>query len=309
MKTDEEIARFLKVPLGRVGELREVGRTGYRDGGFKVYDIRDKSAPKLLSYQRTGGVGVHRFDVDERYAYISTEMEGFQGNILVIYDLDQPDRIREVSRWWMPGQHIAGGEVPERIRQDDPGRRVEPLDIVDRYDDVLHASGSAQCGERSERDRSLVEARARDVPQSQRPLERSPAGRRHVVADQRQHGLQQGRERAVRDRRLHLGRSAREHAGTDVSGETDAFLPQRRLADSRLSLDLEEAGHRTGKPARERRALGLAADDERRLGRFRRRRRARGRCTHDPIVRRAAGRRDGEYPKECSTGRSEPPIL
>lgn len=110
--TDEEIARHLKVPLERVPELREVGQTGYKDGGFKVYDIRDKTAPKLLSYQRTGGVGVHRFEVDERYAYISTEMEGFQGNILVIYDLERPDQIQEVSRWWVPGQHIAGGEVP-----------------------------------------------------------------------------------------------------------------------------------------------------------------------------------------------------
>ena len=50
--------------------------------------------------------------MDERYAYISTEMDGFVGNILVIYDLRDPARPQEVSRWWMPGQHIAGGETP-----------------------------------------------------------------------------------------------------------------------------------------------------------------------------------------------------
>ena len=34
------------------------------------------------------------------------------GNILVIYDIGDPQRPPEVSRWWMPGQHIAGGETP-----------------------------------------------------------------------------------------------------------------------------------------------------------------------------------------------------
>jgi hypothetical protein len=50
--------------------------------------------------------------MDEKYAYISTEMEGYVGNILVIYDLRNPAQPEEVSRWWMPGQHTAGGERP-----------------------------------------------------------------------------------------------------------------------------------------------------------------------------------------------------
>lgn len=109
---DGDIATTLGVPIARVGELRAVARTGYRDGGFKVYDISRPAEPKLVSYQHTGGAGVHRFDVCERYAYISTEMEGFQGNILVVYDLAKPDQLEEVAHWWMPGQHIAGGETP-----------------------------------------------------------------------------------------------------------------------------------------------------------------------------------------------------
>src|SRR5229473_92361 len=48
----------------------------------------------------------------ERNAYISTEMEGYVGNILVIYDIRKPQKPEEVSRWWMPGQHVAGGEKP-----------------------------------------------------------------------------------------------------------------------------------------------------------------------------------------------------
>jgi hypothetical protein len=67
--------------------------------------------PQLICYHKTGGIGVHRFDMDDRYAYISTEMEGYIGNILVIYDLQEPSRPREVSRWWMPRQHVAAGET------------------------------------------------------------------------------------------------------------------------------------------------------------------------------------------------------
>ncbi len=77
----------------------------------RFYDVSDRTRPRLLSYVRTHGFGTHRFDMDERYAYISTEMEGFLGNILVIYDIADPSRPAEVSRWWMPGQHIAGGET------------------------------------------------------------------------------------------------------------------------------------------------------------------------------------------------------
>jgi len=84
----------------------------YREGGFKVYDISNRGKPKLITHHRTHGRGVHRFDMDEKYAYISTEMEGYVGNILVIYDLRNPAKPEEVSRWWMPGQHIAGGEKP-----------------------------------------------------------------------------------------------------------------------------------------------------------------------------------------------------
>jgi hypothetical protein len=84
----------------------------YREGGFKLYDVSDRTRPKLIAHHRTFGRGVHRFDMDEKYAYISTEMEGYVGNILVIYDLRDPAQPAEVSRWWMPGQHVAGGETP-----------------------------------------------------------------------------------------------------------------------------------------------------------------------------------------------------
>lgn len=84
--------------------------------GFRIFDVRDKTNPKLLSYTRTYGKGVHRFDVDENYAYISTEMEGFIGNILVIYNIRNPSKPVEVSRLWVHGQNVSAGEPPHPLR-------------------------------------------------------------------------------------------------------------------------------------------------------------------------------------------------
>ena len=108
----DEMAAELGIDVADLAAVQAAAVRGYDEGGFKVWDISDRGAPKLLSYQKTFGVGVHRFDMDERYVYISTEMEGYLGNILVIYDISTPQRPEEVSRWCLPGQHLAGGESP-----------------------------------------------------------------------------------------------------------------------------------------------------------------------------------------------------
>jgi len=110
--SDVEVAAEAGVEPGQIAELDAARTRGYGDGGFKVYDISDKANPRQIAYQRTSGFGTHRFDVDARYAYISTEMEGYIGNILVIYDMADPEKPTEVARWHMPGQHLAAGETP-----------------------------------------------------------------------------------------------------------------------------------------------------------------------------------------------------
>jgi hypothetical protein len=111
--TDAELAAAIKVKPDFLPRARaSLTAPPYAEPGFRVWDIRDRSNPKLLTHRITGGIGVHRFDLDDRYAYISTEMEGYVGNILVIYDMADPANPREVSRWHMPGQHVAAGEVP-----------------------------------------------------------------------------------------------------------------------------------------------------------------------------------------------------
>ena len=110
--TLQETAAKMSVSEADLRALQDFEQRGYENGGFKIYDVSVPSRPKLICHHKTGGIGVHRFDMDERYAYISTEMAGYIGNILVIYDLRDPLAPQEISRWWMLGQHIAGGETP-----------------------------------------------------------------------------------------------------------------------------------------------------------------------------------------------------
>src|ERR1700733_8394507 len=80
--------------------------------GFGVYDVSDPSKPRELTRWKTVGTGVHRFDFDGRYAYLSPTLDGYVGNVAMIMDLKDPAHPAEVGRWWMPGQWIGGGEKP-----------------------------------------------------------------------------------------------------------------------------------------------------------------------------------------------------
>jgi len=84
-------------------------------GGLAIYDVSVPGKPKHITNWETGGsgmAGVHRFDFDGRYAYISPTVDGYLGNIVMILDLKDPAKPEEVGRWWMPGQWTAGGEEP-----------------------------------------------------------------------------------------------------------------------------------------------------------------------------------------------------
>jgi len=110
--THAELAARLGVNESDIPAVETAEKTPYGQGGFKIYDISDRAKPKLITHHKTHGRGVHRFDMDANYAYISTEMPGYIGNILVVYDIRNPAKPEEVSRWWLPGQHTAGGEKP-----------------------------------------------------------------------------------------------------------------------------------------------------------------------------------------------------
>jgi len=110
--SNAELAQKLGVNESDIPGVEAQQKNPYRNGGFKIYDVSDRAKPRLIAFQKTHGIGVHRFDMDANYAYISTEAEGYIGNILVIYDVRNPAKPEEVSKWWIPGQHLAGGEKP-----------------------------------------------------------------------------------------------------------------------------------------------------------------------------------------------------
>jgi hypothetical protein len=101
-------------------------------GGLAVYDVSRPSEPKLVSKWKTAGRGVHRYDFDGRYAYISPTAEGYVGNIVAILDLADPSRPVEIARWWIEGQHPAGGEAYPWGRELPMPRCHHPLRLGDR---------------------------------------------------------------------------------------------------------------------------------------------------------------------------------
>ena len=80
-------------------------------GGIAIYDTSKPAEPRLISKWMTPGKGVHRYDYDGRYAYLSPTAEGYVGNIVMILDLIDPANPVEVGRWWIPGQFVGGGET------------------------------------------------------------------------------------------------------------------------------------------------------------------------------------------------------
>jgi hypothetical protein len=82
-------------------------------GGLKVYDVSNPRQPREIAFLAMKGKGVHRMTYWEPpYAYMSGSDEGLIDQFLVIVDLSEPSKPREVGRWWFPGQNTAGGETP-----------------------------------------------------------------------------------------------------------------------------------------------------------------------------------------------------
>ena len=55
-------------------------------GGVGIYDVSAPATPREICRWTTAGKGVHRFDFDGRYVYMSPTGEGYVGTIVVIMD-------------------------------------------------------------------------------------------------------------------------------------------------------------------------------------------------------------------------------
>jgi len=91
--------------------VERYGGGGDGAAGLTLFDISDPLHPKATAFHRTGGSGVHRFQLDcpRKLVYAGGGAEGFPNDITLIIDIGDPTRPREVGRWGGPRQHGAAG--------------------------------------------------------------------------------------------------------------------------------------------------------------------------------------------------------
>ena len=106
--TDEELAGAFNYKPEDIPAMENAADAVYASGGLRIFDISDLKNPKETTFFVCHDNGVHRFDFDGHYAYISTRVEGYQGNIVMIVDISDPANPTEVSRWWPVGPTRSG---------------------------------------------------------------------------------------------------------------------------------------------------------------------------------------------------------
>ncbi len=85
------------------------------DEGILLWDVSDPRSPQLLGQWRSGARGVHRNHYDGgRYVHVAASKPGYEGNIYVVLDIEDPRHPVEAGRWFLPGQFVAGGASPPR---------------------------------------------------------------------------------------------------------------------------------------------------------------------------------------------------
>jgi hypothetical protein len=90
--------------------------------GVRIYDVGDPTSPRLLSHWRTGAHGVHRNHyTGGRFVHLAASQPGFDGNLYVILDIEDPGAPHVAGRWFLPEQFVAGGgNSPRRISHHGP---------------------------------------------------------------------------------------------------------------------------------------------------------------------------------------------
>lgn len=138
---ENEHVRFNSLSMS--GNLLVVARQtqefGQTPAGIAIYDASEPERLRQIAFFDTSGPasrGCHFvWFVDGRYAHLSTGMPDFipanprDDQIYVIVDLQDPERPREVGRWWIPG--MAAGEPPlERHPRFDNGNRLHNVNVL-----------------------------------------------------------------------------------------------------------------------------------------------------------------------------------
>ena len=112
----------------------QTAKIGMPNGGIRIFDVADPASPKELAFFDTSGPrsrGVHFVGfVDGQYAYLATGAKDFipthpnDDQFLMIVDLKDPRKPREVGRWWLPGTRQGDTAAPPPRLKIDSGYRM-----------------------------------------------------------------------------------------------------------------------------------------------------------------------------------------
>lgn len=115
-------------------ERNRVAQPEKWQGGLVVWDITQRTKPRLLSFVKVPGVGVHRvfFDCSTQRVYMNAPQDGFLEQVEWVLDLKNPLDPQLLSRFWYPGQK--DGEPrdwePGRMNDTHPKRLVRPHNVM-----------------------------------------------------------------------------------------------------------------------------------------------------------------------------------
>jgi hypothetical protein len=119
---------------------------GGQPAGLEIFDLADPAGPRRAGFFDASGPhsrGAHFvWFVDGSTAYLSTGLPDFEPShsrddqIVLILDLRDPSRPREVGRWWLPGTRRGDGEAPpERHQRHDLGFRAHNVNVYPQRPD------------------------------------------------------------------------------------------------------------------------------------------------------------------------------
>jgi hypothetical protein len=120
-------------------------------GGMRIYDVADPARPREVAFFNTSGGksrGAHYvWFADGQYAYLSTGAADFDPAVpprgddqfLMIVDVRDPARPKEVGRWWVPGQQKGEPGAPLPRTKSADGVRMHSAFISPERPDRLYA--------------------------------------------------------------------------------------------------------------------------------------------------------------------------
>ena len=152
------------------------------------------------------------------------------------------------------GEHepdVLALQSPQRERQHARRRRVEPLDVVDRDHDRLALGEQLQRAANSHRKGAEVDRLVRLVLKEQGGLERATPRGCQSVPYVRERVLQKVAQPRIRHPELDLGRPGGKDAEPPLARGFDTREPERRLPDSRLTLEHERSHPSRGRRVEE----------------------------------------------------------